>query len=199
MADPATTAATRAAGQLAGKAVSATIDPLVTLRAGGREDVHARCDALEDAILDYFYHPTPEHEMALRQAHLKLTRRCKDERTRTAAWTLTFRVINFRDSAISPADRDEWNSIQPSPDDFDAMEEEEYNTPRRKNGTTANTEALLYLWIDEFHKVVRRGHLVRARESAGRWTRTSARWLRAANPARLFRRRRTAPALPAPR
>ncbi|RKE02912.1 hypothetical protein [Streptomyces sp. TLI_171] len=151
-------------------AARAAIAPLVQVRAGGREDIQARCDDLEDAVLAYFYDPTAENEMTLRQAHLKLARRCTDERTRTAARTLTFHVINFRDSAFSRADLDELDAA------------------RRKNGTTAPTEARLYRWIEEFHQVVRRGRLVRVGESAGRW-------LRAANPARLLRRR-SAPALP---
>ncbi|MEV6683098.1 hypothetical protein AB0N09_40515 [Streptomyces erythrochromogenes] len=108
MIDPATaTTAVTAVGRTAAKAVvSRATGPLTTVRAGSREDVHVRCDAFEDALFAYFYDPTGEHEVALRQAHLKPARRRTDEPTRAAAWDLAFRVINSRDPSISGADHD---------------------------------------------------------------------------------------------
>ncbi|MFD8414026.1 hypothetical protein ACFV2Q_20085 [Streptomyces sp. NPDC059650] len=186
MIDPATAAAT-AAGRTAVKAaVSAASGPLITVRAGSREDVHVRCDAFEDALFAYFYRPTAEYEVALRQAHLKLARRCTDEPTRAAAWELTCRVIDSRDPSISKIDRESLF------EDYSHADHAvwEFETARRRSGITADDEATLYRWIEEFHKAVRRGRLVRGRE-------TTARWLRAANPARLFRRRNTPVAPPA--
>ncbi|WP_327286607.1 hypothetical protein [Streptomyces sp. NBC_01205] len=189
MIDPATaaTAGATAVGRTAAKAaVSRATGPLITVRAGSREDVHVRCDAFEDALFEYFYHSTAEYEVALRQAHLKLARRCTDEPTRAAAWELTFRVINSRDPLISRVDSDALM------EDYDHADHYEWthNTARRRSGISADDEATLYLWIEEFHKVVRRGRLVRGQE-------TTARWLHAANPARLFRRRNTPVAQPA--
>ncbi|GFN09714.1 hypothetical protein GCM10010298_76780 [Streptomyces microflavus] len=182
MIDPATAASAgaTAVGRTAAKAViSRAATPLITVRAGSHEDVHVRCDAFEDALFEYFYHPTAEYEVALRQAHLKLARRCTDEPTRAAAWDLTLRVINSRDPLISRADSDALM------ENYDHHEWVHY-TVRRRSGISADDEATLYLWIEEFHKVVRRGRLVRGWEA-------SARWLHAANPARLFRRRRNTP------
>ncbi|MFD3882617.1 hypothetical protein [Streptomyces microflavus] len=178
MIDPAAAAAgATAAGRTAAKAaVSRATGPLITVRAGSREDVHVRCDAFEDALFEYFYNSTAEYEVALRQAHLKLARRCTDEPTRAAAWELTLRVINSRDPLISRVDSE---ALMEDYDHHVWM----YTTVRRRSGISADDEATLYLWIEEFHKVVRRGRLVRGRE-------TTARWLYAANPARLFRRRR---------
>ncbi|WP_331758912.1 hypothetical protein [Streptomyces anulatus] len=186
MIDPATAAAAAGAsavGRTAAKAaVSRATGPLITVRAGSHEDIHVRCDAFEDALFEYFYNSTAEHEVALRQAHLKLARRCADEPTRAAAWTVTSRVINSRDPLISRIDSDELM------ENYDHSEWT-YNTARRRSGISADDEATLYAWIEEFHKVVRRGRLVRGRE-------TTARWLHAANPARLFRRRSTPVAQP---
>ncbi|MEV7445718.1 hypothetical protein AB0O22_32055 [Streptomyces sp. NPDC091204] len=183
MIDPATAAAaaaTAAGRTAANAAVARATGPLITVRAGSREDVHVRCDAFEDSLFAYFYHPTAEHEVALRQAHLKLARRCTDDPTRDAAWDLTFRVINSRDPSISKVDSDALM------DQYDAADHHDwtYNTARRRSGISADEEATLYLWIEEFHKVVRRGRLARGRE-------TTTRWLHAANPVRLFRRRNT--------
>ncbi len=188
MVDPATAAgAVRSAAQTASavkNVVSSTTGPLVTIRAGGREDVHIRCDAFEDALFQYFYQPTAEHEVALRQAHLKLARRCNDEPTRAAAWKLTRRVIDYRDHPISQFEQDQMDAAS----DLDDLEAYEYTVERRRHGMDWETEVLLYRWIEEFHTVVRRGRLVRAWE-------TTARWAGYLNPARLFRRR-TTPALP---
>ncbi|MER6256826.1 hypothetical protein ABT224_36335 [Streptomyces sp. NPDC001584] len=177
MIDPVTAGAT-AAGRTAAKAAfSAATGPLITVRAGSHEDVHVRCDAFEDALFEYFYHPTPEHEIALRQAHLKLVRRCTDEPTRAAAWKLTLRVLDSRDPSMSKADHDALF------EDYSHTDHDEwvYYDARRRSGISATEEAQLYQWIEEFHTVVRRGRLVRGGE-------TAARWLRAANPLRLFRR-----------
>ncbi|MER5482564.1 hypothetical protein ABT024_05020 [Streptomyces sp. NPDC002812] len=188
MIDPATAVAAgaKAAGPAVKAAVSAASGPLITVRSGSREDVHVRCDAFEDALFVYFYRPTAEHEVALRQAHLKLARRCTDEPTRAAAWELTCRVIDSRDPSISKIDRDTLF------EDYSHADHAvwEFETARRRSGITADDEATLYRWIEEFHKAVRRGRLVRGRE-------TIVRWLRGANPARLFRRRNTSVAPPA--
>ncbi|MGW7439598.1 hypothetical protein [Streptomyces sp. NPDC054849] len=186
MIDPATAAAAAAGRAAANAAVSKATGPLITVRAGSREDVHVRCDAFEDALFAYFYHPTAEHEVALRQAHLKLARRCTDDPTRTAAWDLTFRVINSRDPSISMADSDALIEEYDHADHYEWT----HHTARRRSGITMDDEATLYVWIEEFHEVVRRGRLVRGLE-------TIARWLRAANPARLIRRRNTPVAQPA--
>ncbi|WP_030196291.1 hypothetical protein [Streptomyces sp. NRRL S-87] len=189
MIDPGTalTAGASAAGRRAASAaVSGATGPLITVRAGSREDVHVRCDAFEDALFEYFYHPTAEYEIALRQTHLKLARRCTDDPTREAAWALTMRVLNFRDPSISRTDSDALR------EEYSHADHEEWlsNTARRRSGISLDDEATLYIWIDEFHTVVRRGRLVRSRE-------TAVRWLRAASPAGLLRRRNTPGAQPA--
>lgn len=181
MIDPVTTAATaagRAAAQAVLSKVSTATGPLITVRAGSHEDVHVRCDAFENALFAYFYAPNAESEVALRQAHLKLARRCTDEPTRVAAWNLTFDVLNFRDPSISKADIEQRMKNYDAADHYDWT----HNTARRRSGISLDDEAKLYVWIEEFHKVVRRGWLVRGRE-------TVVRWLCAVNPARLFRRR----------
>lgn len=164
--DPITTGAS-AAGRAASAAISAASDPLITVRAGGREDIHVRCDRFEDALFDYFYHPGVDTEVVLRQSHLKLARRCTDEPTRAAAWTLMCQVVDFRDPPSSTAERDA------AIGDYGNAEHEEwlYNTVRRRHGAEPGHEEQLYAWIEEFHAVVRRGRLVRIRETAVRWVR----------------------------
>ncbi len=180
-------AAAKALAPIASKAAARTTDPLVAVRAGGPEDVAARCDALVGAAVDYFYQPFPEHQKALRKAQLLLDLRCNDDPTRTAAREFMLRVIDYHDPALNQAD---WEALLPDGYYVDEEDEQRHrNALKRSDGTLFDAEAQLYAWIEEFHRVVHRGRLVRAREKAGRW-------LRAANPIRLFRRHRTTPALP---
>ncbi|WP_329492488.1 hypothetical protein OG618_36975 (plasmid) [Kitasatospora sp. NBC_01246] len=164
------TAASRAAGQVAARTVT---EPVVAYRLGSPEDVAACCDALEAAVLEYFWErPTPERLLTVRKASARLQRRCvKDERTRDAAAELVARVIDFRDPAYVPANEPP-EDIQIQHMDFEALLH--HNTLQRSSGTILADEERFNAWMEEYQQVVRRGRLVRTREKADRVLRTLA-------------------------